>query len=526
MYTLFHNGYIHTLDNNSHDSNALLVLDDRIIFHGDHHHINVSESQVRRVDLQGLHIYPGFIDCHTHVAWAAIDMERIRLDDCQSLSDALKKIRKHVNKEEKGDWVLGGGWNANLWKDGMPHKSQLDKITSDHPIALFNKDAHTQWLNSRAMQIVHFENDTSDPPGGKLGRDTSGELTGLVYEKACDIVYRASENITFEQLERCLNNYSQNLFALGITSVHSCESLKIWSLFQEMNQKNKLPLRICMHPPVEEAGTFTKVGLCSGWGNEYLRLGGLKYFVDGSLGSQTAEMFTHYDGLGHAGIEVITEEALSAQLRQAAEKGFSATIHAIGDKANFKTLNVLESIQDISAQRNLRHRIEHAQIIQKSDIKRFSNLNVIASMQPLHITDDVKIAEKYLGKRAENAYPVGSLLRSGCRVVFGSDVPITDPDPLKGIQSAMTRRFQLDRKEPSWFPDECISASDALYAYTKQAAYASYEEHLKGTLLPGKLADFVALPIEIEKANEDQLRGTKVKMTVLGGKVVYQNFDA
>jgi predicted amidohydrolase YtcJ len=418
-------------------------------------------------------------------------------------------------------WILGGGWTANHWTDGYPHKRYLDQISTNSPIALYNKDGHTQWLNSKAMKMVGFNKIANDPLGGKIGRDKENELTGLVYEKACDVVDRFCEKISYEQLQRCMEKLYPELYALGITSVHSCESLDIWSLFQRMAMQNDLNLRICMHPPVEDADTFINCGLCSGFGNEWLRLGGLKYFVDGSLGSQTAEMFENYTGLDHSGIEVLNEADLKDSLRYTTEKNFSATIHAIGDKANHKTLNALKHVNKLSIKSGLRHRIEHAQIISDDDILRFAEQKVIASMQPLHITDDVKISEKYINNRTRNAYRVGSLISNGVKVVFGSDMPIADPNPLKGILAAHRRRYLLDKKEPSWHESECISVSEALYAYTREAAYASYEENLKGTLEAGKLADFIGLPIALEDADEDSLRETQVNLTVLGGEVVF-----
>jgi predicted amidohydrolase YtcJ len=234
-------------------------------------------------------------------------------------------------------------------------------------------------------------------------------------------------------------------------------------------------------------------------------------------------MFENFSGLDHAGIGVMSESQLTGRLFYAAENSLGATIHAIGDKANAKALNALTEVKHISKKRNLRHRIEHAQILREVDIPRFTDLSVIASMQPLHIADDIKIAEKYLGVRTKNAYPIASLWRAGTKVVFGSDMPIADPDPLKGIRAAVSRRYLLDEKEPQWHPEECLSISEALHAYTRNAAYASYEENLKGTLSKGKLADFIATSVDLEQAAESILSEAKIEMTVLGGKIVYKS---
>ncbi len=523
MYQLFYNAKIHTLDDRNPYCTALFVHNGRIVYCGSERDIQLPDRLVEKYDLQGLHIYPGFIDCHTHVASVALSKERVRLDNCQSLSTALDKIRLHVRNIKTGTWILGNGWNVNIWSDGKPDKSHLDRITSDHPVALYNKDGHTQWLNSKALELCQFGPESINPPGGKLGRDKNGELNGLVYEKACDIVNNYSENISYDQLNKCMQLFYPDLYSRGITGVHSCESLEIWFLFQQLLKNDSLKIRICMHPPVENADKLIGSGLSSAFGNEWLRLGGLKYFVDGSLGSQTAEMFEAYQGLSQAGIEVLSEKDLSRQVLFYAEKGWSATIHAIGDRANHKTLNALEKAHRLKQKKALRHRIEHAQILVDKDLPRFAALDVMVSMQPMHIADDVKLADQYLGDRSQNAYRVGSLIRSGTRVVFGSDMPIADFDPLKGILAATTRKYLLDKNQPSWNKDECISASQALRAYTKDAAFASYEENIKGTLSPGKLADFFGLTIDLEKADEDLLREAKVNLTVLAGDIVFRH---
>jgi len=522
MYTLFKNCHIHTLNPKQPYATALLVAGRQIVFCGEEKDINIADYLVEKTNLQGLHIYPSFTDCHTHVAAVALGKERIRLDGCGSLAEAINTISDYVINTDVDSWVLGSGWNANRWKDGFPHRKYLDNISMDLPIALYNKDGHTQWLNSRALALVGFDPHATDPPGGKLGRDSDNTLNGLVYEKACDIVNTYSEKNSYELLKRCMDKLCPELFSLGITSVHSCESMEIWSMFQQMALRKELNLRICMHPPVEDAGKFIESGICSGFGDEWLRMGGLKYFVDGSLGSQTAEMFENYNGLDHGGIEVLTEAGLTELLKETVEKGFSATVHAIGDKSNHKTLNALQQVRGLSREFGLRHRIEHAQIVKSDDIQRFADQGVIASMQPLHISDDVKLSDKYLGDRTSNAYRVGSLLDSGARVVFGSDMPIADPNPLKGILAAHSRRYLLDKNEPRWNESECISISQALRCYTSEAAYASYEEDLKGTLEAGKLADFIALPIDVETANEDILREARVNLTILSGEVVFQ----
>ena len=520
-YRQFFNGTIHTLEATNPVADTLLTFNDRIVFCGAGADINIPHKLVEKIDLENLHIFPAFTDCHTHVAAVALDKEQVRLDHCTSLAEAIKIVREYADKTSPGNWILGGGWNANIWPEGRPDRYSLDAITQQHPVALYNKDGHTQWLNTLALRESGLENMTSDPPGGRIGRDDAGKPDGLVYENACNIVAEISEVTSYERLNRCMSKLYPDLYRLGITSVHSCEGLDKYNCFNRMQINGELKMRISMQPPAKELKKLSDAAVYSGSGNHWLRMGGLKYFVDGSLGSQTAEMFENYDGTGQKGIEVLTESELLEIVLPAARSGFSATVHAIGDKAIHKTLNVFTKIRDIETPVQLRNRIEHSQILIPEDIKRFADLNLIASMQPMHIADDVRIAEKYLGKRGRYTYPIKSFIDYGCRVVFGSDMPVADPDPIKGIRAAIGRRYNLDRTEPSWQPQECITPEQALHAYTRDAAYASYEEADKGTLTRGKLADFIAVNQNILTSDDAQIEQAQVLKTVMAGKVVY-----
>jgi len=526
MFTLFQNANIYTLNKDVPTCSEILIQNNRIVFCGNENEINLPESQIKKIDLSGYTILPSFIDCHTHFAMASKKIDQISLDHCQTFDETILEIQKAIQRYKKGSWIKGSGWNANLWDGIIPNKNHLDSITTDHPIALFSKDLHAMWLNSFALKLCGFDSDIPSDLKNKIYVDEQNQFTGIVVEDVCSIVEEKSSNTSSNKDEQNLIAYSNELLKAGITSVHSMENLDDFELFMKLHRSNKLRTRICFHPPQEEVNTIVKSKIYSGFGNEWLRCGGLKYFVDGSLGSQTAEMFENFEGLDHAGVEILAQNELTEKLKYAASNGLSATIHAIGDKANFKTLNAIEETKNqIKSQIPLRHRIEHSQIVNDSDIKRFYKSNIIASMQPLHIADDVKISDKYLGERSKNAYPVNSLLKSSAKVIFGSDTPVADFDPFKGMQAAISRRYNLDPNEKSWYPDQNITIDEALKAYTKDAAFASYEESIKGTLEPGKLADFVILSDDIlNSANpEDTLRNVEVVATVLDGNIVYRN---
>jgi predicted amidohydrolase YtcJ len=526
MFKLFYNAKIHTFNNDVPTCSAILIQNNRIVFCGDEDDISLPESQLKKINLSGLSVLPSFIDCHTHFAMASKKTDQISLDHCQTFKETLQEIKNNVKRFQKGKWIKGSGWNANLWDGIVPNKKHLDSITTEYPIALFSKDLHAMWLNSLALNKCGFDSNVSPELNSKIYVDDNGTLTGIIVEDACGIVEEISSTISSNRDEQNLKQYSKELLEAGITSVHSMENLDDFEMFMKLHRNKELKTRICFHPPAEEVETIIKSRIYSGFGNEWLRYGGLKYFVDGSLGSQTADMFENYDGLGHAGIGILSQNELTKQLKYAASNGLGATIHAIGDKANHKTLNAIEeTINQSSSPIPLRHRIEHCQIINESDIERFSKSKIIASMQPLHIADDVKISDKYLGQRAKNGYPINSLLKSGTKVVFGSDNPVANFNPFKGMLAAISRRYNLDSNEESWYPEQNLTIQEALKSYTKDAAFASYEESIKGTLEPGKLADFVILSDDLlnSKNPEESLKKVEVAATVLDGNIVFRN---
>lgn len=527
MYTLYYNGTIHSLNQNNSVDSLLLTQKNRIVYCGNEQDLNLPEYQVKKVDLKRLSVLPAFIDCHTHLVLSSQKYNHISISHSMSFKEMLNEVKSKLNRFGKGEWIKGSGWNANIWNDKIPHKKYLDEISAEHPIALFSKDLHTLWLNSIALKTCQISSNIPSKYQGKIQLDKNGEPTGLLVEDACHLVDDFSSELNPDQSEKNLTKFSNELLAKGITSVHTMEGSDELALLERMSLNKKLHTRVCFHPPEEEVETLVKAKIYTGFGNEWLRFGGLKYFVDGSLGSQTAEMFENYLELNHSGIEILNEAELTNKISYAAANGLSATIHAIGNRANHKTLNALSKIFHKKQSIPLRHKIEHSQIINNEDIPRFKKMNIIASMQPLHIADDVRIGDRYLGKRAAIAYPIKTLLDAGTKIVFGSDTPVADFDPFKGMLAAICRRYNLDKNEPSWFPDQKIKIQQAVNAYTKEAAYSSYEEHLKGTLEPGKLADFVVLSEDILKVSdiESSLRNVKVMATIMDGEIVYRDED-
>ncbi len=525
MFNLFYNGNISTLNQSQPFCSALLTCNSNIVFCGDLKDINLPDNKTNKINLHGKFVVPSFTDCHTHLLLTSAKYDLIQLDQCWSFEETLNEIRSNIKKYKKGSWIRGSGWDANIWAKVKPHKKHLDAISTEHPIALYSKDLHSMWLNSLAMKMCNIDTNSPGKYLGKILTNKSGELSGIITEDACRLVNEQADVLDANRTKANLNDFIDELLAAGITTVHTMESLEEFALLEQLELINQLKIRVCFHPPADSLEALVKAKIFSGFGNSRLRIGGLKYFVDGSLGSQTAEMLENYVELKHAGIEMLTESDLTDKITYAAKNGLSSTIHAIGDKAINKTLNALEKSSAVKSPVPLRNRIEHSQIIHESDISRYKNLDVIASIQPLHIADDIKISEKYLGNRADRAYPIKSLLNNGTKVIFGSDTPVADFNPFKGILAAITRKYKLNVDEPSWNPNQKITIEQAIAAYTKDAAFASVEESTKGTLEPGKLADFIVLSEDILNSNnqETALQRVKVLATILNGEIVYRD---
>lgn len=522
-YGYFHNGRIFSLDPQGTVHHSMLTLKEYIIaFDGLADTMARSIKPDLYVNLHQQTVLPGFIDCHTHLATYGFTLQGVNLRGVDSLGEALGVLNQYRAGTESKGWITGTGWNRNRWTDGEPDRHVLDQIFPDQPVALHNQDIHTLWVNSAALKIAGLLKPLPVKMQVKIDCDDAGMPTGLIFEDAQSLVLDHIPAPQLPQYQQVVKLAAASFTSRGITSVHSCEDMQVFAALQRIRQKDKLPIRVCMHPPASDVDDLIAAGLVSGFGDHWLRLGGIKFFVDGSLGSQTAEMFDSYENTDNSGISILTEKELREQVGRCAGNGLSATIHAIGDKANHKALNAIAAVQS-SGPSGLRHRIEHAQTILPHDVQRFAGLGVIPSVQPAHIALDVRIAEKYLGDRCRTTYPLRSFVQSGARMVFGSDAPVVDPDPLQAIYSAVARKYDFNKQEESWIPEQTISVQQAVAAFTRDAARASYEEHLKGTLEVGKLADFIVLDSDIFYIPLDDIPDVRIKQTVSGGQIVFES---
>ncbi|MGD9898335.1 MAG: amidohydrolase [Calditrichaceae bacterium] len=523
-FKLFYNAVIYSLESEQ-VFDWILIVGERIAAMGHKSdQPDIGDSLMEKIDLNGRTVIPSFTDAHTHFAATALYEGQISLHNAESLDDVIKILTEKKNRFLPGEWVTGGGYDRNLWKDGQPHKKYLDKIFPVNPVALDSKDGHALWVNTEALKRAGIRSDSTNPQGGRIARDMDGRLSGVLYESAMGPVKKLNDETMRDNLSGYIENLYPKFHRLGITSVHTMESWKDLNTFQMLYKSGKLKMRINMYLPQENMEKLIAAGIRSGFGNEWIRVAGVKFFVDGSLGSQTAEMTQPYENSeNYFGIGVMSENDLIERIELATQNGLACAVHAIGDRAVNKALNAFEKSYLWQEKFKLKNRIEHAQLILPADIKRLAKLKIIASMQPLHIADDVKIAELHWGARSRFAYPMRELSDAGVILAFGSDVPVADPDPFKGIYSAVLRKYRVNPKAESWYPERAVTLREAISAYTAGAATASDELKIKGMLAPGKLADFIVLSKDVFKIPVEEILDVRVELTVLGGDVVFEN---
>lgn len=523
MKTLFVNGRVYTLDPGKPEVTAIAVSGGRITAVGRNQEIlDLKGPGDEVIDLEGRAALPGFTDSHAHFLSFCERFEEVDLEGAASLEEALRRVREGAAAAPAAAWITGGGWNKNLW-GGFPTRLDLDRVVPARPVALSSKDGHALWVNSKALAAAGVTGETADPPNGAIQRGADGEPTGILFEFAQELVYRHVPPRTPEDNARLLRRGIREAHARGLVGVHCPEGAASFRAFQDLRAAGELDFRVFMMIPAEELQAAAAVGLRTGFGDEFLRVGAIKAFADGALGPQTACMIADYEGRpGYRGIPTTTPEAMRELVASATRAGLSMAVHAIGDLANRLVLDAYEAVAGESRARGLRHRIEHAQLLHPDDLPRFAALGVIASVQPIHATSDRYIADRHWGARARLAYAFRSLLNSGARLCFGSDAPVESIDPLKGIYAAVTRKREDEPASEPWYPKERLSVEEAVRGYTDWAAYASYEERRRGTLSPGKLADLVVLSRDIFREPPEVIPETRVLMTVVGGKVVHR----
>ena len=519
------NGKIHTMERSQPLASAIVIEGDRIVAVGDDRLRSLAGASTRLVDLGGRTVVPGLIDAHLHFLSYGLSLREIDLMNAPSREAALERVAARAAATPEGRWLTGRGWDQVLWPEAVfPTAAQLDAVTPAHPAFLRRKCGHAGWANSLALQLAGITRDTPDPDGGAIERDpATGEPTGILLERAMDLVAQLQAIPTDAEAVDAVRVAMQRAHSLGITGIHNMEGAPALRAFQELRRRGEWKLRVLQQIPEVDLDAAIELGIQSGFGDAWIRFGAVKIFADGSLGARSALMVEPYEGEPHnRGIAVSTAEHLKAQVEKAARAGLAVHIHAIGDQANRNVLDAVEATRRAGIGLHLRHRIEHAQVLQPTDVPRFAALGVIASMQPIHCTQDIVLADRHWGARSRLAYAWSSLLSSGAALAFGSDAPVETPDVMQGIYAAVTRRRADGYPGPEgWVPEECVSVEEAVYAYTLGAAFAGGEEAIKGSLAPGKLADITVLDRDIFAAAAEEILTTPVAATILGVEIVY-----
>lgn len=512
------NGTIHTLDKPAVAS-TIAVAGDRIAAVAGDEVLALAGPETQVIDLHGRCVVPGLIDAHLHLAWFGQTLGMVNLEGALSVDECVQRVRRAA--AGPAGWILGDGWDHYLWTPpDFPDRHALDRVAPDRPVVLRRKDGHSIWANSLALKLAGIDATTPEPPGGAIDREEHGEPAGILRENAIELVWRVVPQPGPADIEHALLLAQGHALAFGLIGVHTMESPDVFAACQRLDAAAKLTLRIYHSIQKEHLDEAIGVGLRTGFGNDRLRVGGVKLFADGSLGSMTAAMLDDYIGQpGRRGVVTLPKDEMQALVRRATAAGIAPVIHAIGDAANRAVLDVYE--ENRAQGDSLRYRIEHVQILHPADIPRLARLGVVASMQPLHGTADRDAATRLWGERSRYAYAWRSVLAAGAPIAFGSDCPVETINPLAGIYAAVTRQRAGEPDVPSWYPEECLTPEQALRAYTLGAAYASGEETSKGSLAAGKLADMVVLSQDILAIPPQEILRTRVEMTISGGQIVY-----
>ena len=480
------------------------------------------------IDAEGKFVVPGFIDSHIHFLAGGLGLASVQLRDASSPAEFARRIREFADQLPDGTWIRHGDWDHELWGGQLPHKSWIDSDTPRHPLWVRRLDGHMSLANSAALRAAGITADTADVDGGTIVRDASGEPTGVFKDNAQTLIDRVVPPNTARELDEALRASMRFVAARGVTSVHHMGTWEDLAVFERAHAAGGLATRIYSAVPIDTWERLRDYVGAHGRGDDWLRIGALKGFVDGSLGSHTAAMLEPFtDAPDDRGLFVNTIDDLYRWTKGADAAGLHMIVHAIGDLAIRTQLDIYERVIAEHGPRDRRFRIEHAQHLAPSDVPRFGALGVIASMQPYHAIDDGRWAERVIGpERAKLTYAVRSLLDAGAHVAFGSDWHVAPPTPLEGIYAAVTRRT-LDGSHPNgWVPEQRITVEEALRAYTREAAFASYGERDTGTLERGKLADFAIIDRDLTRIALEEIASARVVTTVVGGRVVYSDAAA
>lgn len=504
---------------------AVATQDDKIIAVGTNKDVEaLIGDDTRVISVPGSMLVPGFIDTHVHFISGGSGLASVQLRDATTPDEFSARIGEFARTINPGEWIMYGDWDHTLWGGDLPRRDWIDELTPDNPVWVSRLDGHMALANSAALELAGVDADTADVDGGTIVRYEDGRPTGILKDNAMLLVEGAIPEATAAKLDREATAAMEYVAANGVTSVHDMAGWNSLATYRRAEIKGDLITRIYSVVPLQDWERLRDEVELRGTGSEWLRIGGLKGFMDGSLGSHTAAMLEPFtDAPEDKGFLINELDDMRAWVSGADAAGLQVMVHAIGDKAIRDLLDIYLDAVESNGERDRRFRMEHAQHIAPNDIERFAVQEIIASMQPYHAIDDGRWAEDVIGaERAETTYAFRALVEAGARVSFGSDWSVAPATPIEGIYAAVTRRTLDDANPDGWMPAQKVTVEQSLHAYTTVAAFASFEEDIKGMLKPGMLADFVLLDRDLTKIAPESIRATQVLRTVAGGAVVYE----
>ena len=527
------NAKIWTVDKTRPQAEAMAILRDRIVAVGSAADVDLWHGpQTKVIDAQGKLLLPGFNDAHVHFVDGGDHLSQVQLKDAASPEEFARRIGEKAKTTPKGEWITGGDWDEQKWSPAnLPTKELVDPVTPEMPVWVNRYDGHESLANSVTLKLAGITAKTADPPGGQIVRDPQGNPTGVLRDAAQDLVNKVMPPISHAHRMRAIRQAMEHAASVGVTSVQdmnpSYEDVKAYA---ELEERGLLTLRIYVAPLEPDWRDQAKIGIRHGFGTTFLRMGAVKGYADGSLGSETAYFFDPYtdDPKSHG---LLSEEmhppaAMQQRLKSADAAGLQLCIHAIGDRAISTILDMFEQIEKSNGKRDRRWRIEHSQHMAAKDFARYARLGVIASVQPYHAIDDGRWAEKRIGPdRIKRTYAFRTFLDNGVRLAFGTDWSVAPLSPMWSLYAAVTRAT-LDGKNPGgWVPEQKLTVAESVEAYTMGSAFAEFQEKEKGSITPGKLADFVVLSDDIFHIPPSSIKAVKIEATYLGGKLVYGGLE-
>ncbi len=521
------NATIWTADPVAPFAESMAISGDIIMSIGDNASIEQLKGRKTEViNAEGKFITPGFIDSHVHFIAGGTNLSSVQLRDASTPGQFINRIATYARSIPEGEWILGGDWDHKLWGGELPQKEWIDSVTQHNPVMITRLDGHMALVNSITLGHANVGAETEDVEGGEIVRDQSGNITGIFKDNAMSLIYEQMPAPSKEQLKKSALTAMEHVASHGVTSVQDMGSFPDeLSAFEELKNEGKSITRIYYAFPLSNWQGLKQKITEDGIGDDWLKIGVLKGFVDGSLGSHTAAFFDPFtDAPGDKGFFINSKQDLYNWISTADREGLQIVVHAIGDSANSTLLDIYKQVTDENGPRDRRFRIEHAQHIAPKDFSRFEKLEVIASVQPYHAIDDGRWAENVIGpERIKTTYPFRSFIDAGAKIAMGSDWFVAPPVPIMGIYAAVTRATLDGKNRGGWVPEQKITVEEALRGYTISAAYASFDEQIKGSLEVGKLADFVILDKNLFEIEPEAIRDVRVEMTFVGGDKVFDN---